>query len=110
MNLTAGVTIGMCFRSAHGFIRIVSDELWPGDYSTSLTYSQPAVVTTTDDSLNLLLPILAQPIVQKIVDASLLGYVARDLCLPTYEHLSRISSPRVNNVLIKDPAQDSFCK
>ena len=44
-----------------------------GQYTTELTYSQPGVNTTTDQSLNLLLPILAQPIVQKIVDGSGLG-------------------------------------
>lgn len=49
------------------------DDIGTGDYSTSLTYTQSAVATTTDESINLLLPILALPIVQKIVDASILG-------------------------------------
>ncbi|KZV76329.1 hypothetical protein PENSPDRAFT_747787 [Peniophora sp. CONT] len=58
-----------------------------GQYTTELTYSQPGVNTTTDESLNLLLPILAQPIVQKIVDGSGLG---------------------IENVLITDPKATSF--
>lgn len=36
-----------------------------GDYKTTLQYTQNSVPTTTDDSLNLLLPVLARPIVQK---------------------------------------------
>ncbi|OBZ73242.1 hypothetical protein A0H81_06855 [Grifola frondosa] len=58
-----------------------------GDYQTSLQYTQDSVVTTTDKSLNLLLPILAQPIVQKVVTGSILG---------------------VSNVLIKDIKEQSF--
>ncbi|KAI0049858.1 hypothetical protein FA95DRAFT_1604022 [Auriscalpium vulgare] len=58
-----------------------------GDYSTSLQYTQTGVPTKTDESLNLILPILAQPIVQKIVSGSLLG---------------------VNTVLITNPQLNSF--
>ena len=58
-----------------------------GDYPTTLTYSQPGVAVKTDKSLNLLLPILAQPIVQKIVTGSVLG---------------------IETVLIKDVQQNSF--
>ncbi|KAJ7188457.1 hypothetical protein C8R46DRAFT_1054741 [Mycena filopes] len=58
-----------------------------GDYATSLTYTQTGLPIKTDDSLNLILPILAQPIVQKIVGGSLLG---------------------LTSVLIKDPQQNSF--
>lgn len=43
-----------------------------GDYKTTLQYIQPSVPTKTDDTLNLLLPILAKPIVQKIVSGSAL--------------------------------------
>lgn len=46
-----------------------------GEYETNLQYTQKAVPTKTDDTLNLILPILAQPIVQKIVDGSILGCV-----------------------------------
>ena len=38
-----------------------------GKYNTTLQFTQAAVPTITDNSLNLVLPILAQPIVQKIV-------------------------------------------
>ncbi|KAL0580357.1 hypothetical protein V5O48_000210 [Marasmius crinis-equi] len=58
-----------------------------GDYTTQLSYTQNGVATTTDESLNLILPILAQPIVQKIVDGSALG---------------------IDTVIIKDPKQNSF--
>ncbi|THH12496.1 hypothetical protein EW146_g7640 [Bondarzewia mesenterica] len=58
-----------------------------GDYQTTLQYTQNNVSTKTDNSLNFLLPILAQPIVQNIVGGSALG---------------------IGNVLITDPQQDSF--
>ncbi|RDX40651.1 hypothetical protein OH76DRAFT_1365915 [Lentinus brumalis] len=58
-----------------------------GDYATTLTYTQPDVEVKTDQSLNFLLPILAQPIVQKIVDGSVLG---------------------IETVLIKDIKENSF--
>lgn len=44
-----------------------------GEYATSLDYQQHGVPVATDKSLNYLLPVLARPIVQKIVDASVLG-------------------------------------
>ena len=43
-----------------------------GDYETTLQYTQPSVPTKTDATLNLLLPVLAKPIVQKIVSRSVL--------------------------------------
>ncbi|TBU46075.1 hypothetical protein BD309DRAFT_663805 [Dichomitus squalens] len=58
-----------------------------GDYQTTLTYTQPGVQVKTDKSLNFILPVLAQPIVQKIVTGSVLG---------------------VETVLIKDIKEDSF--
>ncbi|KAJ7716738.1 hypothetical protein DFH07DRAFT_349612 [Mycena maculata] len=67
VELTAGVTIG--------------------DYQTSLSYTQTGLPTGTDSSLDLILPILAQPIVQKIVGGSLLG---------------------LDTVLITNPQQTSF--
>ncbi|KAJ7928639.1 hypothetical protein B0H13DRAFT_1968281 [Mycena leptocephala] len=67
VELTAGVTIG--------------------DYQTSLTYSQNSLPTKTDNSLDFILPVLAKPIVQKIVGGSLLG---------------------LDTVLISDAKQSSF--
>ncbi|KAI0773181.1 hypothetical protein BD413DRAFT_603560 [Trametes elegans] len=58
-----------------------------GDYATTLQYTQPNVQTKTDKSLNMILPILAQPIVQKIVSGSMLG---------------------IETVLIKDIQEKSF--
>lgn len=43
-----------------------------GDYTADLTFVQTNVPLKTDASLNLLLPVLAKPIVQKIVDAAVL--------------------------------------
>lgn len=45
-----------------------------GGYQTTLTYSQLGVPVKTDASLNYLLPVLARPIVQKIVNGSVLGF------------------------------------
>lgn len=58
-----------------------------GDYATTLAYSQPDVQIKTDESLHLILPILAQPIVQTIVSGSVLG---------------------IETVLIKDIKENSF--
>ncbi|KAF7321550.1 hypothetical protein MKEN_00676000 [Mycena kentingensis (nom. inval.)] len=58
-----------------------------GDYATKLTYTQTGLTTKTDDTLNLILPILAQPIVQKIVGGSQLG---------------------LESILIQDPQPESF--
>ncbi|KAF4598358.1 hypothetical protein EYR38_006760 [Pleurotus pulmonarius] len=58
-----------------------------GDYKTTLKYTQPGVPTKTDESLNLILPVLAQPIVQKVVSGSGIS---------------------IDDVLIIDPQQNSF--
>ncbi|KAK0241921.1 hypothetical protein EDD85DRAFT_820884 [Armillaria nabsnona] len=58
-----------------------------GDYSTTLKYTQSGVKTNTDDSLDLILPILAQPIVQRVVSQSVLS---------------------IDNVIISDPRPESF--
>ncbi|KAI0821788.1 hypothetical protein BC628DRAFT_1341231 [Trametes gibbosa] len=44
-----------------------------GEYATTLQYTQTGVETKTDKSLNNILPVLAQPIVQTIVSGSVLG-------------------------------------
>lgn len=54
-------------------IELVSN-LLVGSYATQLTYTQLEVPVKTDASLNLLLPVLARPIVQKIVNGSILGF------------------------------------
>ena len=58
-----------------------------GEYPTTLEYTQQGVAIATDSSVNLLLPILAQPIVQTIVSGSVLG---------------------IETVLIKDVQENSF--
>ncbi|GAA5914535.1 uncharacterized protein JCM6883_003197 [Sporobolomyces salmoneus] len=58
-----------------------------GDYSTVLSYTQPGVPAYTDQTLTLLLPVLARPIVQKIVDEAALG---------------------IDTVMISDPTNTAF--
>lgn len=71
VSLSSEVTIGTLHISS----KLPSDSCTIGDYTTNLEYTQVSVPTVTDDSLNFLLPMLAQPIVQKIVTGALLGYV-----------------------------------
>ncbi|KAJ7594702.1 hypothetical protein C8J56DRAFT_446479 [Mycena floridula] len=89
-NLFTGFNLPSFVQKA--FTKLVSDvelsaTVQIGDYVTTLTYKQADVQTHTDSSLNLILPVLAQPIVQKIVDASALG---------------------IETVLITNPEQSSF--
>ncbi|KIJ38952.1 hypothetical protein M422DRAFT_258368 [Sphaerobolus stellatus SS14] len=58
-----------------------------GDYATSLQFTQSSVPVKTDDSLHMLLPILAQPIVQKIITGAELS---------------------IDTVIISNPQQNSF--
>jgi len=71
VQLAADIQIGICFPISAFDSDTESNGV--GDYSTELHYTQSAVPTKTDETLNLLLPILAQPIVQKIVSGSTLG-------------------------------------
>ncbi|KAI5474806.1 pre-rrna processing protein [Pseudohyphozyma bogoriensis] len=58
-----------------------------GQFRTDLAYSQDAVPAYTDSTLTLLLPVLARPIVQKIVDQAVLN---------------------VSTVMISDPSNTAF--
>ena len=78
--------IDTAFKQLRSDVELVS-QVTIGEYTSTLSYTQPSVPVGTDDSLNLLLPILAQPIVQKIVDGAALG---------------------ISTVVITDPAQNSF--
>ncbi|KAF8586733.1 hypothetical protein K439DRAFT_1631457 [Ramaria rubella] len=66
---------------------VLSSAVSIGDYPTSLDFTQLAVPVSTDQSLNLLLPILAQPIVQKIITGSILA---------------------IDTVLISNPQENTF--
>ena len=66
---------------------VLSSAVTIGSYNTNLEYTQTDVPVNTDSTLNYLLPILAQPIVQKIVDGSVLG---------------------ISTVTISDPQEESF--
>ena len=61
--------VDKAFSVASANLEIVS-QARIGDYVTPLTFSQQNVPMKTDNSLNLLLPVLAKPIVQKIIDGS----------------------------------------
>ncbi|KAK0522484.1 hypothetical protein OC834_006266 [Tilletia horrida] len=65
----------------------VDTEVYVGAYPTNLTISQLDVPLNTDASLNKLLPVLAGPIVQKLVDQAVLG---------------------IDSVIIKDPQETEF--
>lgn len=54
-----------------------------GDFTTNLVYAQQQVKANTDSSLVLLLPILARPIVQKIVDGAFLSISTVMISNPT---------------------------
>ncbi len=64
--------VAAAFKVAKADLVITSDAVI-GDYGTTLTFSQMGVPLNTDATLFMLLPILAKPIVQKIVDASILN-------------------------------------
>jgi hypothetical protein len=101
VDLVSTVNIGASCLPDSPSMRMLSSE--PGDFVTALTYSQTGVPVLTDSSLNLLLPVLAQPIVQvrswqgppeaglkrpqKIVDGAVLS---------------------VDTILITDPQLNSF--
>ncbi|KAJ8482152.1 hypothetical protein ONZ45_g15054 [Pleurotus djamor] len=74
------------FKKLESDVELTTD-VTLGEYKTTLQYTQSAVPTKTDESLNFILPVLAQPIVQKVVSGSDLS---------------------IESVLIIDPALNSF--
>lgn len=89
-NLYTGFNLPEFVQEA--FKKLTSDveleaEVTIGDFRTTLHYTQRGLPTKTDDTLNLILPVLARPIVQKIVDQSILG---------------------IDSVLISDPQPEKF--
>ena len=52
---------------------VVESESTMGEYTTTITFPQQDVSLKTDQTLDLLLPVLARPVVQKIVDGSVLA-------------------------------------
>lgn len=75
-NMYTGFNLGTYVQRAFSVARtdltIVSDAVI-GDYGTTLTFSQNNVPLGTDDTLLKLLPPLALPIVQRIVDGAILN-------------------------------------
>ncbi|CDR88214.1 uncharacterized protein SPSC_03875 [Sporisorium scitamineum] len=78
--------VDRAFRSATANLEIVAENNI-GDYSSTLTFAQQDVPLGTDVTLNKLLPVLAGPIVQKIVDNAILN---------------------IDRVTILNPQQNSF--
>ncbi|KAI0668274.1 hypothetical protein C8Q78DRAFT_1081656 [Trametes maxima] len=64
--------VNKAFTKLRSDVQLTAD-VTIGDYATTLRYTQPGVETKTDKSLDMILPILAQPIVQKLVSGSVLG-------------------------------------
>lgn len=64
--------VGRAFTVATANLEIVGDAII-GEYGTTLTFSQNDVPLGTDDTLFKLLPILALPIVQRVVDSAVLN-------------------------------------
>ena len=63
--------VSKAFSVASANLEIVS-QTKIGDYECPLTFSQQNVPLKTDETLNLLLPVLSKPIVQKIIDGATL--------------------------------------
>ncbi|KAF7983257.1 hypothetical protein HWV62_22882 [Athelia sp. TMB] len=78
--------IDTAFKQLRSDVELTA-EVTIGEYQTTLNYTQLSVPITTDSSLNYLLPVLAQPIVQKIVDEAVIA---------------------VDTVLISDPELNQF--
>jgi len=71
VQVTSDVIIGMIF----GELVVLDAELLGGDYETTLQFAQTGVPTSIDDSLDFILPILAQPIITKVITGAGLGFV-----------------------------------
>ncbi|KAF9071074.1 hypothetical protein BDP27DRAFT_1419362 [Rhodocollybia butyracea] len=85
-NFTLPDFVQAAFKLLKSDVNLTAD-ITIGEYNAVLNYAQSSLPTTTDSTLNLILPILAKPIVQKIVGGSNLG---------------------IDAVLISNPQQESF--
>lgn len=61
----------------------LASDLAIGQYVNTLSFAQAGVVTATDNSVTALIPIVGQPIVQQIVDSSVLGFDSIVMSSPT---------------------------
>ncbi|SCV70806.1 BQ2448_3568 [Microbotryum intermedium] len=68
-----------------------------GEYVTDLSYTQKSVPALTDSSLTLLLPVLARPIVQKIVDEAILAITTVTISNPSNAAFSTGLVGAINN-------------
>ncbi|KAG6813669.1 hypothetical protein H0H92_008517 [Tricholoma furcatifolium] len=79
--------VNTAFKKLQSDVNLTVDVTIGREYQTTLQYTQTAVPVATDSTLDLILPVLAAPIVQKIVGGSSLG---------------------ISTVLITDPQETSF--
>lgn len=85
-NFSLPAFVDKAFQNLKTDISLATD-VSIGEYATFLQFMQKDVPVQTDSSLNLLLPILAQPIVQTVIDGSVLG---------------------IDTVVITNPQENSF--
>ncbi|KAJ3850500.1 hypothetical protein EV368DRAFT_84496 [Lentinula lateritia] len=85
-NFTLAEFVQTAFKQLKSDVNLTVD-VTIGEYNAVLNYFQSSLPTETDGSLDFILPILAKPIVQKIVGGAGLG---------------------IDAVLISDPEQSSF--
>lgn len=85
-NFSLPAFVDKAFQNLKTDINLATD-VSIGEYPTFLQFMQKDVPVQTDSSLNLLLPILAQPIVQTVIDGSVLG---------------------IDTVVITNPQENSF--
>ncbi|KAJ4468227.1 hypothetical protein J3R30DRAFT_3715154 [Lentinula aciculospora] len=85
-NFTLPDFVQTAFKQLKSDVNLTVD-VTIGEYNAVLNYFQSSLPTETDSSLNFILPVLAKPIVQKIVGGAGLG---------------------IDAVLISDPQQSSF--
>ncbi|KAK0559809.1 hypothetical protein OC844_004162, partial [Tilletia horrida] len=88
--------VDRAFEFATTNIQIQSD-VTIGEYATTLTFSQLDVPLNTDATLNKLLPILAQPIVQKIVDGSILAIDTVTILNPQQNSFATVLTGSITN-------------
>ncbi|KAI8979283.1 hypothetical protein BDF20DRAFT_1000640 [Mycotypha africana] len=76
-SLFAGFNISQYVQDAMKALSVdlsLSSTITIGQYVNDLAFSQSNVVVTTDDTVTQLIPIVGQPIVQQIVDGSVLSF------------------------------------
>jgi hypothetical protein len=85
-NLFNGFNISNFVMDAMKSLKVdlsLASDLTIGQYVNTLSFAQAGVVTATDNTVTALIPIVGQPIVQQIVDGSVLGFDSIIMSSPT---------------------------